>query len=452
MRVQSNWLAAHFRVVLAGFSVLTFAGRVALAQGQDRGYIQVPRIAQTPQSELPPAGTGGYGSPLAPAPVPGYGAAPAEPMPEGAAAAGTAPAPATAGSAFESALGGEQFAALGGQTLAIGDNVGYIDSAIIRSRFRQRYDTAYDLNSPDRGEFFYAKCGCFGNPVSFFNDNGQFRPIAQARQLGFDRRALGPQHVTPRNPGARPGLYYPGESRIDYQEIASYLEIAANARNSGFIELPARFLNPTLGKSTYGFSDINLGFKHAFVAEPDAFYTFQFRTYVPTGSGEKGLGTNHASLEPGLLVFQRLSERLYFSGEFRDWIPVHATNFAGNILRYGAGLAYNLVLTQNVRVAPVAEFVGWTVLSGQKLAPNPNFDANQAVNLATNNPAQVLSAAGDSILNAKFGVRIGLGDYNAAGGGSGLNDRHSLYFGYGRALTGDHWYKDTLRLEYNLWF
>lgn len=193
---------------------------------------------------------------------------------------------------------------------------------------------------------------------------------------------------------------------------------------------------------------MQLGFKRALIAEPNQFYTFQFRTYVPTGSGEKGLGTNHASLEPAFLVFQRLSERLYFSGELRDWIPVHATNFAGNIIRYGAGLTYNMVLTQNFRVAPVVEFVGWSVLSGKELVPNPNFTA-------TSDPLTaglVKSAAGDTIVNGKFGLRIGLGNYNAPGGGSGLNDRHSLYVGYGQALTGEHWYRNTLRVEYNFWF
>jgi hypothetical protein len=33
-----------------------------------------------------------------------------------------------------------------------------------------------------------------------------------------------------------------------------------------------------------------------------------------------------------------------------------------------------------------------------------------------------------------------------------LNDRHSLYFGYGRAITGEHWYRDMVRVEYNFWF
>ncbi|MBV8607041.1 MAG: hypothetical protein JO034_06230, partial [Singulisphaera sp.] len=45
-----------------------------------------------------------------------------------------------------------------------------------------------------------------------------------------------------------------------------------------------------------------------------------------------------------------------------------------------------------------------------------------------------------------------LGNYSQSGGGSALNDRHSLYVGYGHAITGDHWYKDMLRLEYNFWF
>ena len=171
---------------------------------------------------------------------------------------------------------------------------------------------------------------------------------------------------------------FAGDPRIDYQMVAPYLEYAPNARNSFFIEMPARFLNPTLVKNAYGWSDMNLGFKHAFVANPNQFYTFQFRTYVPTGSGERGLGTNHPSLEPGLLVFQRLSERLYFSGEFLDWIPVHATNFAGNILNYGAGLTYNIVLTQHFRVAPVNEFVGWTTLGGWRGTGN-NADAPHPV-------------------------------------------------------------------------
>jgi hypothetical protein len=368
-----------------------------------------------------------------------------------AAAAAAAGAPTFGG--FGSAFTPGGFGAGSGGTVAVADNVGYIDSAIIRSRFRMRYDTAWGLNSPDRASFFYAKCGCFNVPGAL--------GIPGYKSI-YDPRANGPLRLPPAGTGHPALAYYGGETRVNYQEATPYLEYAANRTTSMFIEMPARFVNfqlpiTNVGSNvqhfnTYGWSDMNLGFKHAFVAEPDRFYTFQFRTYVPTGSGSKGLGTDHATLEPGLLIFQRLSDRLYFSGQFRDWIPVNATDFAGNTLIYGAGLTYNIVLTQNFRVAPVAEFVGWTVLGGKQLEPNKQFNPANPVNFINNSPSNIVSATGDTIVNGKFGLRFGLGSYNQAGGGSALNDRHSLYVGYGHALTGDHWYRDILRVEYNFWF
>ena len=109
---------------------------------------------------------------------------------------------------------------------------------------------------------------------------------------------------------------------------------------------------------------MNLGFKYALVACPDQFFTFQFRVYVPTGDSDQGLGTRHASFEPALLLFQRLSDRLFLHAELRDWIPIRGTDFAGNILRYGLGLSYNAIETDSMRIAPVGEVVGWTLLDG----------------------------------------------------------------------------------------
>ena len=429
------------RALLAGATLLGLAAGVAGAQGPGPSTQLPPGVgpAYEPVTPIP------YGLPGAsgPAPTVPYPAPPAPTVPSTGRPAGAPPTAAvTPGPAFDSSgirsvpptaafnpsFAPEPFAARGGEGFAIADNVGYIDSAIIRSRFRLRYDSAYDNNRPDRAEFFYPKCGCFGNVANFLSPNGTFN-AAYARAHGYDPRALGPQHPT--RPGGNPG-----ESRVDYQELSPYLEYAANAKTSGFIEMPVRFINPTLNNNAYGWSDMNLGFKRALVANPNQFYTFQFRTYVPTGSGERGLGTNHPSLEPAFLVFQRLTDRLYLNGEIRDWIPVHATDFAGNVLRYGVGLTYNMVLTEHLRVAPVSEFVGWSVLSGKKLDPGVG----------------PVSAAHDTIVNAKIGLRIALGNYTQAGGGSALNDRQSLYFGYGRALTGDHWYKDILRVEYNRYF
>jgi hypothetical protein len=390
----------------------------------------------------PPAPSGGP-APEGGATPPADTGAPTAPAQPGTGAGGD-----TTGSgagAYGDAFAAGAFGAGAGNTVAAND--GYIDSAIIRSRLRVRYESAYDLNAPDKAEFFYAKCGCFGNPLNFGmpvagNPRTVIFNAPNALKMGYDPRARGPQHGRHVLAGRNNGInQFSGDPRIDYQEQATYLEYAPLRNFSTFIEMPVRFLNPTLVSNANGFSDINMGFKYAFVADPNAYYTFQFRTYVPTGAADKGLGTGHTSLEPALLVFQRLTDRIYFSGEFRDWIPVQGSNFAGNILRYGIGLTYNIVLTEHFRVAPVNEVVGWTILGGKEVVPvaNPPF-------------AMVHSVAGQTIVNEKIGIRFGLGNYSQPGGGSALNDRHSFYVGYGQVLTGDHWYKEIFRMEYNYWF
>jgi len=294
---------------------------------------------------------------------------------------------------LEPTLPAERFAALGGETVALADQtaVGYIDPAIPMTQFRLRFDAAYRDNRPDRAEFFYPKCGCF-------------------KIAGLDPNAPGPPKP---------------ETRVDYQELSSYFEIAPSERFSGFIEIPVRWINPVVNDNASGISDINAGFKWAFVYNQDQVATFQFRTYTPTGDAFKGLGTDHVSLEPAFLLFQRLTDRVNFYGEVRDWIPIGGTDFAGNVIRYGIGLDYGLFDNGHFRVRPVAEFVGWTVLGGKEFA-NP--------------PGVVLDAEGDTIVNAKIGSRFWFGN------------RSDIYIGYGRALTGEVWYKDILRLEYRLVF
>ena len=39
-------------------------------------------------------------------------------------------------------------------------NTGYVDNAIVGTRFSLRVDRAFGSDNPDRAEFFYAKCGC----------------------------------------------------------------------------------------------------------------------------------------------------------------------------------------------------------------------------------------------------------------------------------------------------
>lgn len=268
---------------------------------------------------------------------------------------------------------------------------GYIDSAIPMTQLRFRFDSAYRNNRPDRAEFIYPKCGCF-------------------KVAGLDPRAPGPP---------RP------ETRIDYQDYQLYGEWAYNQRLSAFFEAPIRAINPEANDNATGFGDINGGFKLALIADCDQFVTLQFRAFAPTGDPFKGLGTDHVSLEPALLVHSQLTDKLAFDGELRDWIPIEGTDFAGNVLRYGVGLSYLLGETGGFTIAPIGELVGWTVLGGME------SDARTG---------ETLKARGDTILNAKLGLRSSFGEHS------------SLYIGYGRALTGEVWYKDILRVEYRLAF
>jgi hypothetical protein len=289
-----------------------------------------------------------------------------------------------AGGAGSASFGGMASGAGVGSSASLGGG-GYMDLAIPMTQFRLRYDAAYDNNRPDRAEFFYAKCGCFGNGA----------------------------------PGPRLA-----ETSVDYQDISGYLELAAGNRLSGFVEVPFRFLNPEVNANTSGFADMFAGFKAALVASPDRYLTFQFRTAIPTGAASHGLGTDHVSLEPALLFWQQVTKGLFVQAEIRDWIPIGGTDFAGNILRYGIGAGYDIYNNGDFWVQPWVELVGWTVLSGMEL--NPDL-------------GKPVDSSGESILNGKFGARIGWGN-------------SSIYAGYGRALTGDVWYKDVFRVEYRLVF
>ena len=77
------------------------------------------------------------------------------------------------------------------------------------------------------------------------------------------------------------------------------------------------------------------------------------------------------------------------------------------------------------------ETVGWTVLDGRESSQD----------------RQILDATGDTIINLKIGVRVGVGASEELRG-----RRHSFYLGYGRALSGHIWYEDIARFEYRMTF
>jgi hypothetical protein len=288
-----------------------------------------------------------------------------------------------------------------------GSMVGYIDNAIVGSQIRLRFDAGFNNNRPDRAEFFYAQCGCDGPPA----------------------RGPGPDLV----------------SLLNFQQLYMRAEYAPVHRFSLFAEVPIRWVQPqqsvlqTIPPSgrfgnQAGISDVQAGFKFALLASDDRYLTFQLQADFPSGDSSKGLGTNHYSVQPSLLFFQRVTERISFEAQLGDWHPAEGAspNFPGDVFTYGLGPSYELYRGDRVRFAPVIELVGWRVLDGLetngdlflKFSPNP----------------PIVTADGTNIVNLKLGARTSIGDHN------------SFYLGYGQALTHEVWYKHIVRLEYRYTF
>jgi hypothetical protein len=287
--------------------------------------------------------------------------------------------------------------------------VGYIEDAGIHSEFRIRFDAAWDDETPDRAEFFYAKCGCYANPAAGAN---------------FD----------PNTPGPGPGI----PKDVNFQQLYFYGEYAPTPRISVFLQFPFRWLQPQslpgappAFPNSSGFGDMPIGIKFAPIASDRRHLTLQFKTILPSGNAHSGLGTNHATIEPSILYYERLSERLTIEAEFGDAHPLGSSaglpttsskGFAGDVLFYGAGPSYQFINDEQFRLAGVLEFVGWNIRNGFVTGPaNP-------------------STAGVNIVNAKVGPRMLFGSH------------HSFYAGYGIALTSAKWYREIFRTEYRYAF
>ena len=296
-----------------------------------------------------------------------------------------------------------------------GSMIGYIENAIVGSQIRVRTEAGFHAEFPDRGEFFYAKCGCYQSLV------GSGLPATD-----------------PKAPGPSPGVV----TNLNFQQLFLEAEYAPHRRFSLSVEVPVRWIQPTSfvpGFGSFsnrgGLGDVRAGFKAALLASPRRYVTFQLKSYFPSGDASKGLGTNHYSIEPALLYYQALSNRMTLESELGVWHPIGGSagvasasnstpqSFAGNVLFYGVGPSYQLLRGERVRFAPVVELVGWSVLGGY-----------QTVWISGTRIGDQVS--GTNIVNIKIGARTEL---------SGGN---SFYIGYGRGVTNSVWYSDLVRVEY----
>jgi hypothetical protein len=196
---------------------------------------------------------------------------------------------------------------------------------VTQSRFQWNYIPTYDR--PDRGEFFIARA---------------------------DGRGIGPNLA--------------GGS-IRMSELSIITE-AAVGRFSIAVEVPYRELDG-FGVGS-GWADINIATKSLLCDSEMFLLAFQFKTFIPTGVAGRGLGTNHTSLEPALLMALKISPDSYLQGEIAEWIPLGGDQLSeGSLLHYH--LSYNQVLVRflpDVPLVGTAELNGWSFQAGRFTVAN----------------------------------------------------------------------------------
>jgi hypothetical protein len=265
-------------------------------------------------------------------------------------------------------------------------NVSFIDSAVPFSNLRLRFDSGYDNIRPTRAEYLFPKGG-----------------------LPFS-----------------PGPPLP-ETRVDAMQLSAHAEIALGNTFSLFVQTPFNWINPQVNPSESGLGDMELGGKFAFISTGDLTTTLQLRLTMPSRSGPD-LSIYHWAVEPALLLNLHLLGYLTLEGELRYWASLGGKDFAGDLVRYGLGLSWGEHLRSGPWINPVAEVVGWTVVSGRELEVwSPTAYA-------------VKGLSGETIVNGNLGLRMGWG------GG------FDLYAGYGQAFTGDAWFRHFWRAELRLLF
>jgi hypothetical protein len=185
-----------------------------------------------------------------------------------------------------------------------------------------------DMTHPDRNQFFLKQI----NPNGTLTVSGPNRP--------FNGKFL-------------------MDPSLNMSQLYLYQE-AATERASFFVEIPYRQINPIASPTQAGFADMNLGSKALLFDCEMLQVTFQFRTFLPTGNAQIGLGTAHVSLDPSILASLKLAPDTYFQVQVGNWIPLGGTqNIAG-------GMAYWLMSLNQVLayITPDSPLIGTLEMDG----------------------------------------------------------------------------------------
>ena len=190
-----------------------------------------------------------------------------------------------------------------------------IDTTQPMNNYRLRIDAAYDLEFPDRAEYFWAK-------------------------------STG------------------GDPSVDYQDFRFLMELGGKRFSVG-TEIPIRSVDPVDRAGSTGLGDMNLTTKTVMLDGDRWQITQIFRNYFNTGSKTHGTGNGHISLEPGMLFRYKWNDITYLHSEVKYWFPLGGDpDHAGQVLNYGLGMSHLWFDADNFAIIPTLEFVIWKVLDG----------------------------------------------------------------------------------------
>lgn len=202
----------------------------------------------------------------------------------------------------------------------------FVDYARPATLTRLRWDAGYHMQFPDRAEYFWAQIGGKGPP----------RP----------------------------------ETNVNYHYLSIYQE-AGTEKFSAFVEMPYWQYNPEQNLGANGFGNLVVGTKAMFLDCELIQMTFQFSTYIPTGSPGKGVSNGHVSLEPSLLAAVKLYPDTFFQMQLSQWIPLGGSpGFQGGIFHYHGSLNHVIARpVQDTEIIGMIEANGWTFQSGSYTDP-----------------------------------------------------------------------------------
>jgi hypothetical protein len=264
--------------------------------------------------------------------------------------------------------------------------VSYLDSAVPQTQGKLLFDANYDDRQPTRNEYLFSKSG------------------------------------TPGSPG-----WWTPESKVDWQELVSYVEYAFIPQCSVWLQVGTRWVNPQVNANAWGLEDFNVGVKYAFIETGGLALTGQLKGTIPSRAGP-GLSTDHYSIEPGFLFYLRPIEWLCLEGQLNYWFPFDGTDFSGSMVDYGLGLSFGERSYSDFWFTPIIEMRAWTILSGQEMVVFPD------------GLGATKDTGGETIANAMAGIRLGFGDNG------------DIYLGGGHSVTGDAWQHYFWRIEFRVRF